>query len=147
MLWNNLYTHSTLPRPPGPSSSQSRLSLERMLFKSEQLARSWTTGPMRELSSLSIKLGQPLPTTHTLVSGRWLLGSEEARRFVLHNADPRAKTHARKVLWEHKKPIVLAWDGHSVSPVPGQSIAYVLLELKKQGSQQWYDCLAHMSLR
>ncbi|KAF8549630.1 hypothetical protein OG21DRAFT_567454 [Imleria badia] len=101
-----------------------------MLVKSAQLAKSWTTRPMREVSSVKINLGLPLATTPTkLISGRWLVGCEEAKRFVLHDADPRAKTHAHKVLWEQDEPIVSTWDVHSVSPVAGQSIVYVLLEL------------------
>ncbi|KAF8549616.1 hypothetical protein OG21DRAFT_566874 [Imleria badia] len=129
---------SPFPRPPGPSSSQSRASLERMLVKSVQLAQSWTTRPMREVSSVNIKLGQPLATTPILISGRWLVGCEKARRFVLHDSDPRAKTRARKVLWEHTNPIISAWDAHSVSPVPGQSVVCVLLYTKtKQGSPKW----------
>ncbi|KAF8549620.1 hypothetical protein OG21DRAFT_567112 [Imleria badia] len=138
-LWKDLYTNSTLPRPPGPSPSQSRVSLERMLVKSAQLAQSWTTRPMREVSSVNIKLRQSQPTPTKLVSSRWLVGCEEARRFVLHDVDPRAKTHARKVLWEYENPIASAWDAHSMSPVAGQSVVYVLLMLPdiEQGSPKW----------
>ncbi|KAF8549628.1 hypothetical protein OG21DRAFT_1500313 [Imleria badia] len=129
LLWKTLYTDSPFPRPPGPSPSQSRASLEQMLVKSAQLAQSWTTRPMREVSSIKIKCKGTLPPSGPkLIPGRWLVQCEQARRFVLHDADPRSETHARKVLWEHEEPIVLAWDVHSVSPVaPGQSILYVFL--------------------
>lgn len=102
---------------------------------------------MRGLSSVKVRLGEPLGDTPTkLISGRWVVGCEDARRFVLHDADPCAKTHARKVLWEHDAPIVSAWDVHSMSPIAGQSVVYVLLELPntEEGSQKWYVCTTYM---
>ena len=133
-----MYTHSPFPRPPGPSPLQSRESLERMLLKSAQLAQSWTTQPLREVSSIKIKNNGPSPPAGLkLIPGRWLVACEDARRFVLHDADPHAKTHARKVLWEHEEQIVLAWDVHSVSPVAGQSVVYVSLF---EFGDKWYVC-------
>ena len=132
---------SPFPRPPGPSFSQSCAYLERMLIKSAQLAQSWTTRSMREVSSVKIKLEKPLAVTpNKLISGRWLVGCEDARRFVLHDADPRAGTRACKVLWERDEPIVSAWDVHSVSPVAGQSIVYVLLLESIEIKNKWYVC-------
>ena len=87
-----------------------------------------------------ITVGEPLAVTpNKLISGRWLVGCEEARRFILHDADPRAKIHPHKVLWEQDEPIVLAWDVHSVAPVGGQPVidVYVLLVLYTM-EPQWY---------
>ena len=140
VLWRSLYIYAPFPRPPGPSPSQSRAFLERMLVKSAQLAQSWTTRPMREVSSVGIKLGVPLPCTHVkLINGRWLVGCEEYRRFVLHDIDPSSKTRVRQVLWEQEQP-VCAWDVHSMSPVEGQSVVYVLLQFFRmyQGSPDWH---------
>ncbi|KAF8549626.1 hypothetical protein OG21DRAFT_1606346 [Imleria badia] len=138
LLWRALYTDSPFPRPPGPSSSQSRASLERMLVKSAQLAQSWTTRPLREVSSVKIKLGRPFAVMPTkLISGRWLVGCEEARRFVLHDVNLCAKTHAHKVLWEQDGPTVSAWVVRSVSPVAGQSIVYVLLLETTEMEHKW----------
>jgi hypothetical protein len=45
----------------------------------------------------------------------------------VHDVDPGSQTHARQVLWEQGQPVVSARDAHSVSPVAGQSVVYVLL--------------------
>ena len=54
---------------------------------------------------------------------------------MLLDADPRAKTGTRKVLWEQDEPTVSTWDVHSMSPVAGQSTVYVLL---LEMDPKWY---------
>jgi hypothetical protein len=80
-----------------------------------------------------------------LINGRWLVGCQEARRFVLHNVDPGSKTHARQVLWEQEQPVVSAWDVHSMSPLAGQSVVYVLLEMH-QDPLNWYVSICPRSV-
>ena len=146
-LWRSLYTHAPFPRPPGPSPSQSQASLERTLLKSARLAQSWTTRPMREVSSLRIKLEEPLAhTPMKLISGRWLIGCQGARRFVLHDVDPSSKTHVRQVLWEQEQPAVSSWDVHSMSHVAGQSVVYVLLQMRQGSPDQWYVSIRRRSV-
>jgi hypothetical protein len=61
---------------------------------------------------------------------------QEHRRFVSHNVDPGSQTHARQVLWEQEQLVVSTWDVHSVSPVAGQSVVHVSLEMH-QDSPNW----------
>lgn len=87
VIWRTLYANARLPRPPGPFPSQSVQFLERTLVRSERLAQSWTTQPMRYGSSVVIPLGgSPLPPEE-LFNGKWYISCESSRRFVAHDLD------------------------------------------------------------
>ncbi|KAH0827491.1 hypothetical protein J3R83DRAFT_4203, partial [Lanmaoa asiatica] len=51
MLWKALSANAPFPCP-GPFPSQSDASVERTLVRSARLAQSWTTRPMRDISSV-----------------------------------------------------------------------------------------------
>ena len=141
-LWKLLYERSSFPRPPGPFSDQSRISLERTLVKAMQLMRSWTTQPMRPVSRFTVKAGSKMPPAPPkLICGRWLVVCESARRLVLGDVDPTAKTHVRQVLWEHEFPTVSSWDVESVASGKGDCFVYVLLTLS-HGFPPWYVCFS-----
>ena len=82
---------------------------------------------MRGVSSVRIKPEEPLAVFPLkLIGGRWLAGCQEARRFVLYNVEPSSKGHAPKVLWEQEQQVE-SWGMHSMSPVEGQLVVYVLV--------------------
>jgi hypothetical protein len=125
VLWKNLYADAPFPRPPGPFSSQSNASLERNLVKSAELAQSWTTRPMRDVSWVKIELKGKPTCPPKLIHGRWFIACQLDRRFVLHDTE----TGAQHVVWEQDEPEVSSWDACSME---GQCVAYVLLELRLQ---------------
>ena len=89
---------------------------------------------MRGISSVRIEPEKPFAVLPLkLIGGRWLAGCQEARRFVLYNVEPSSKGHAPKVLWEQEQPVE-SWDMHSMSPVEGQFVVYVLVEWRAT----WY---------
>lgn len=148
MLWKALYVSAPFPRPPGPSPSQSAASLERTLVKSAQLAKSWTTRPMRDISLVRIKLEGESTMPPKLICGRWLVSCKRLRRFVLHDVDAGAETHPRQVLWEHEKPVVSSWDVCSMTSTEGQCLVYVLLSFRTPedpGFSNWYVCICPLT--
>ncbi|KAF9222220.1 hypothetical protein BS17DRAFT_768166 [Gyrodon lividus] len=49
-IWKTVYANACLPRPPGPFPSQSSQFLEHTLVQSEQLAKTWTSHPIKIIS-------------------------------------------------------------------------------------------------
>ena len=147
VLWRALYRRSPFPRPSGPSPTQSVASLERTLLKAAQLARSWTTRPMRAVSTTTCTLGPAVPPAPPkIISGRWLVVCESGTRFVLHDLHPpRPDTCTSHVFWQVETSTMAGWDVESVESVDGQCFVYLLLQLS---DVSWYVCsfMAHLRL-
>ncbi|KAF8548769.1 hypothetical protein OG21DRAFT_684604 [Imleria badia] len=138
-IWRCLYANSCLPRPSGPFPFQSAMYLEQALVRTERLAQSWMTRPMRDVSHVELRVEQQPRGCIKLLSGRFLVGCESASRFVLHDVDADAESHAsqKQVIWEQEEP-VLAWDASSMTTEDGQFVVYVLLSEEKLDIPRWY---------
>ncbi|KAF8557161.1 hypothetical protein OG21DRAFT_1494932 [Imleria badia] len=137
-IWRYLYTNSCLPRPPGPFPFQSTTYLEQALLRTERLAWSWMTRPMRDVSHVELRIEQQPRGYITLLGGRFLVGCESASRFVLHDVDADAEPHAhrKQVIWEQEEP-VLAWTASSMTTEDGRFVVYVLLSEGKLDIPRW----------
>ncbi|KAF8553182.1 hypothetical protein OG21DRAFT_1497848 [Imleria badia] len=137
-IWRYLYTNSCLPRPPGPFPFQSTVYLEQALLRTERLARSWMTRPMRDVSLVELQVEQQPRGVIRLLSGRFLIGCESASRFVLHDVDANVEPHAsqKQVIWEQQEQ-VLAWAATSIATEDGRFVMYVLLSERKLGIPRW----------
>ena len=115
-----MYTNAPLPRPPRPLPFQSSRYLEDTLLRSERLARSWTTEPMQEISSVEIPIDQGESLGYPKVlCGKWCIYCESSTKFVLRNVD--SNTCTPQVLWEDV-PSITCWDAHSVISADGQLV-------------------------
>ncbi|KAF8550217.1 hypothetical protein OG21DRAFT_1499923 [Imleria badia] len=137
-IWRYLYTNSCLPRQPGPFPFQSTAYLEQALLRTERLAQSWMTRPMRDVSHVELRVEQQPRGSIKLLGGRFFIGCESASRFILHDVDADAEPHARQkqVIWEQEEP-VLAWAVSSMTTEDGRFVVYVLLSEKKLDITRW----------
>lgn len=137
MIWKIIYANARVPRPPGPFPSQSTRFLEQTLIRSELLAESWATQPIKAVSSTQIRLEGSALGHPRIIGGRWLLTFESYRQIVLHNIE----THSRQVLWEDTG-LITCWDVCSVMSASGL-LVYVVF--RSEGWRApWYAVFLFM---
>ena len=128
--WRTLYRNACLPRPPGPFPSQSVQFLERTLVESERLAHSWTTQPMRDVSTAGTRHRRSI-----IMYGKWLISCEKlSGKFVVHDLDSNAGPQSHQLLWESALPIC-SWNAGSVVSARGLLIYVVFVP---QGASELY---------
>lgn len=134
MIWKIIYANARVPRPPGPFPSQSTRFLEQTLIRSELLAESWATQPIKAVSSTQIRLEGSALGHPRIIGGRWLLTFESYRQIVLHNIE----THSRQVLWEDTG-LITSWDACSVTSAGGLLVYVVLRKnTRRIWPASWY---------
>ncbi|KAG9312549.1 hypothetical protein JVU11DRAFT_6944 [Chiua virens] len=103
-LWRILYTNSRLPRPSGPFLWQSRQFLERTLIHSERISQTWTSEPIRIVSSLHgpriPSNPSPVSTSFDFIFGRLFIWCE-GNQILTQDVD----TGIGRLLWEGCEPI------------------------------------------
>ncbi|KAF8554421.1 hypothetical protein OG21DRAFT_1497068 [Imleria badia] len=72
-LWREIYANVRLLRPLGPVSSESTQSLERDLVRSELVAKTWTSQPLKQHSRALTTWRREKITSWTVVFGRWCI--------------------------------------------------------------------------
>ena len=121
-------------------SNQPRI-FEKALLRTEKLAQSWLTHPIRDASHVELRVEQQPYGPIQLLVGRFIVGCDSASRFVLHDIDANTEPHGfqKQVIWEQEEP-VLSWDVSSMTTEDGRSVVYVLLSEKKLDVPRWYVC-------
>ncbi|KAG9310816.1 hypothetical protein JVU11DRAFT_8669 [Chiua virens] len=131
ILWMTLYVNARLPRPPGPFPSQSVHFLENTLVKSERLAQSWMTWPIRcesPVDPFAVDAAiDVLPASSTKVfNNQWLVSFEAPGFFVIRDLDTKTTQTipcSQEVHWKNHESF--RWDTISVTSLEGPVI-YVL---------------------
>lgn len=80
---------------------------------------------MRYGPGVQLHLGKLPPPSSKMINGKWLIGCESSRRFVVHDLDSRTVPHLQQVLWEHDAPIH-GWCTCTVISSDGP-VLYILL--------------------
>ena len=132
--WRMLYKNARLPRPPGPFPSQSVQFLEHTLIESERLAHSWTTQPMRDISTAGTHHRESI-----IMYGKWLVSCEMlSGKFLVRDLDSNAGPQSHQLLWESAFPIH-SWNAGSVVSARGLLICVVFLpESASELCRSWF---------